>query len=291
MLNKRSNIHNNIQLNLPTIGYLWSFEVDAESLTNNLPFLCMPLLNMCNGVAHVSQHPTSHNIPTQPLLTKNCFSCQSCSSSWCKGSHGWMKNMTIGCKIWPCKIMPKNRLLPGMIWCDEIWNRCEKYNEISLEYYTLCRLIALFYTMQCTQWTHTVTTHDTPVHPYWYTLVHTYTLCIALCPIPFHVHQFFIHDFKCSPNGIHMSVSQLQFWTPPSSLVSNLVPSHWRSWDWRRETTPMIFQSRWTMRQWHHRSPCSHHSNLDQKMAWIVIMWDVANGPISRTTWVISIGY
>jgi len=68
--------------------------------------------------------------------------------------------------------------------------------------------------------------HNTPVHQYWYTLVRTYTLRIALFPIPFHVHQLFIHGFECSPNGIHMSVLQLQLQTPPSSFISNLVPSH-----------------------------------------------------------------
>ena len=76
-----------IQLNLVlTIGHLQSFEVNAESLTNNLPFPHTLPLNMCDSIAHASQRPASHNIPTQPLLTKFCFSCQSCLSSWRKGS-------------------------------------------------------------------------------------------------------------------------------------------------------------------------------------------------------------
>ena len=129
------------------------------------------------------------------------------------------------------------------MWYDEMWNRCEKYDEISLEYYGflfgLCcelryvdRLHCLHYAAYGVDIHSDYARHTTGTHAC--VLAHS---ALTLWPRPFQISMSTTSPPMASSAArkSHTSLSQAQLRTPSSSLKSNLVPPYWRSQDRGRE--------------------------------------------------------
>ena len=220
----------------------WSWMTHWLSLASCTPLTCnMTLSQMSPADLQCDDENDIHHNNNYPILgdahimttSTPTYSCSHLTQQWWPppAVHRWTLTPS------------ENWTLPGVMWYDEMWNWCEKYDEISLEYYGF--LVGLCCELRYVDWLHCLhyaayrvdihsdyARHTTGTHAC--ILAHS---ALTSWPRPFQISTSTtsLPMALSAARKSHMSLSQAQLRTPSSSLKSDLVPPYWRSRDWGRE--------------------------------------------------------